>query len=212
MNRAYAVLELKSVNEELWQIEGIATTPRSDRADDIVEPLGAKFQLPLAFLWQHAPDAPVGHVVYAKPTKEGIPFKVQLVRPDMVESVELKERLQLAWDSFKTKLVRAVSIGFRILKYEVMQNGGYRFIEWEWLELSGVTIPMNADATINVIRSIDSEALALSGNEQPAEIDLTGAKLVPATPPAKVVHVAKLAAPARGRADPFVIRKIKHTV
>lgn len=208
MNRAYAVLDVKSVNEELWEIDGVASTPTLDRMEDVVEPLGAKFQLPIAFLWQHDSHSPVGHVTFAKLTKEGIPFKVKLVRPDMVESAQLKERLQLAWDSFKTKLVRAVSIGFRPLEYSIMENGGYRFLSWEWLELSGVTIPANAEATINVIRSIDAEQLASTGKEPSAEIDLTGAKLVPAPDAEKSVHVAKLRPAPRG-AEPFVIRKIK---
>ena len=39
-----------------------------------------------------------------------------------------------------------------------MKGGGWRIKDWEWLELSLVTIPANQDATISMVRSID-EAL-----------------------------------------------------
>jgi HK97 family phage prohead protease len=211
MNRAYSMLEIRAVSEDDRTISGIASTPSPDRMSDVVEPMGAKFAIPMPLLWQHDAGQPIGQVEFAKPTKNGIPFKARLLDPALVESETLKDRLQLAWDSIKNKLVRAVSIGFRPLEYSVMDDGGYRFLSWEWVELSAVTIPANADCTITSIKSIDAGTLALQGKGQPEEIDLTGAKLVPAVPPAKVVHVAKLSAPARDRADPFVIRKIKHT-
>jgi len=209
MNRAYSLLEIRAVSEETREISGIASTPSPDRMSDVVEPLGAKFSLPMPLLWQHQSDQPVGEVFFAKPTKDGIPFKARLLSPDSVESETLKERLRLAWDSIVNKLVRAVSIGFRPLEYSVMDDGGYRFLSWEWLELSAVTIPANQDCTITQIRSIDSEALALQGAAGSADVDLTGAKLVPAIKP-KTVHVAKLNLPAQPRGEPFVIRKIKH--
>jgi hypothetical protein len=64
-----------------------------------------------------------------------------------------------------------------------MDEGGIRFISSEVLELSAVTIPANADATINQIRSIDAAELAATGKELTEEVDLKGAKLVPARRP-----------------------------
>jgi HK97 family phage major capsid protein/HK97 family phage prohead protease len=167
MDRAYSLLSIKSVNDAERVIEGIASTPTPDRMGDIVEPMGATFSVPMPLLWQHDADQPIGAVEFAKPTKDGIPFRARLVDPADVESATLKDRLQLAWDSIKTNLVRAVSIGFRAIKYSFMDDGGIRFLEWEWLELSAVTIPANADATINTIRSIDTTLRAASGREQP---------------------------------------------
>lgn len=207
MNRAYSVLEIKSVNEGERVISGVATTPTPDRMGDIVDPLGVTFKNPLPLLWQHRADQPIGTVKFDKPTKDGITFEATIA--DIAEPGTLKDRLDEAWQSIKTGLVRAVSIGFRALEYSFMDEGGIRFISSEVLELSAVTIPANADATINQIRSIDTAELAATGNEPKDEIDLTGAKLVPAEPPKKVVHVAKLSTPDRARTDPFVIRKIK---
>lgn len=165
MERAYSLLEIKAVREDERVIEGIASTPSPDRMGDIVEPLGARFQLPMPLLWQHWHDEPIGWVEFAKPTKDGIPFKARFAPTADLPEGTLKQRLEDAWHSVKLKLVRAVSIGFRALEYSRMENGGLRFIEWEWLELSAVTIPANADATINTIRSIDRKALAASGRK-----------------------------------------------
>lgn len=167
MNRAYTLLTIKAVDEEARVIEGIASTPSPDRMGDIVEPMGAKFELPMPLLWQHDARAPVGHVEFAKPNKDGIPFKARIFSTENAGKV--KERLDEAWESVKLRLVRAVSIGFTINAYEILKEGGWRINEWEWLELSLVTIPANADATIDRIKSIDAELLAASGQAQPGE-------------------------------------------
>lgn len=216
MDRAYALLDIRAVNEVERTIEGVASTPTADRMGDIVVPTGAKFALPMPLLWQHDSDLPIGQVWFAKPTANGIPFKATLVSPDDVDSPSLKDRLQMAWDSIKTNLVRAVSIGFRDLAHEVMKDGGWKFTEWEWLELSAVTIPANAEATINTIKSLDHEQLAASGRalpvserrEAPPAEDLETPAAPAETPPAKVARVVKLGEAARDRA-PFIIRSIR---
>ena len=78
MNRAYSFITIKSVDEDERVIEGIASTPSPDRMGDIVNPMGAKFELPLPLLWQHDHASPIGHVVEAKATKDGITFKAKL--------------------------------------------------------------------------------------------------------------------------------------
>lgn len=167
-NRAYSVLECKEVKEDdsHYYIEGTASTPSTDRMGDIVEPMGAKFQTPMPLLWQHDRDKPVGEVTFAKPSKKGIPFKAQL--PKIKEAGTLRDRVEEAVQSIKYNLLNAVSIGFRALadKYEFTEDGGIRFLEWEWLELSLVTIPANAEATLKAIQSIDREALAASGTKE----------------------------------------------
>lgn len=163
--RAYSLLNVKGVEERAdeWVITGIASTPTPDRMGDIVEPLGAKFTLPMPLLWQHYSDKPVGRVEFAKPTKDGIPYVAHL--PKVVEAGTLRERIEEAVQSIKYRLVGAVSIGFRGLEgaVEMLKTGGLRFLEWEWLELSLVTIPANAEATVATIKSLDSALLAAAG-------------------------------------------------
>jgi HK97 family phage major capsid protein len=50
-----------------------------------------------------------------------------------------------------------------------MDDGGIRFKEWEWMELSLVTIPANSEATITQIKSLDRELLAAKGITQSEE-------------------------------------------
>lgn len=164
MNRAYSILNIKAVKEDERIIEGIASTPSPDRMGDVVDPMGAQFKLPLPLLWQHNSREPIGEVFFAKPNKDGIPFKAKIVQT--LEPGRLKDRLDEAWQSIKLGLVRAVSIGFTINAYEILKEGGWRINEWEWLELSAVTIPAQSEATINVVKSIDAPLLAASGFAQ----------------------------------------------
>lgn len=154
--RAWSVLDVRSVNEGARTITGIATTPSTDRMGDVVEPLGVEFKNPMPLLWQHQHDKPVGTVRFDKPTEKGIGFVAELASVD--EPGPLKDRIDEAWQSLKARLVRGVSIGFRALEYSFIEGGGIRFAKTEVLELSLVTIPANADATITSIKRFDSAA------------------------------------------------------
>lgn len=196
MNRAYSILTVKAVQDDERVITGVATTPTPDRVGDIVESLGVSFKNPLPLLHQHDHSRPVGHVVFDKPTKDGITFTAKLPRID--EAGPLKDRVDLAWSEVKSGLIRAVSIGFRALEdgVEFMKGGGVRFKKTEVLELSLVTVPANADAVITAVKSIDAEArrTAEKNDEAPA-------------PEGKTVRVVRLNE-SRAR-DPFVITEIK---
>jgi HK97 family phage major capsid protein/HK97 family phage prohead protease len=165
MKRAYSQLTIKSIDEDLRVIEGIATTPTPDRYGDIVEPDGAKYALPLPLLWQHNSREPIGHVETAKVAPDGITIKARLVK--ITEPGALKDRLDEAWQSLKSGLVRGLSIGFTPLESaRIKDTYSERFLSWEWLELSCVVIAANADASITSIKSADQALLAASGEKQ----------------------------------------------
>lgn len=169
--RAYSKFEIKAVDEQKRIISGVATTPSPDRMGDIVEPLGAEYELPIPFLWQHDSAQPVGNVIAAKATKSGITVDVQLAQLD--EPGTLKDRLDEAWQAIKIKLVRGLSIGFAPIEYAIMEDTwSYHFIKWAWLELSAVTIPANADASISAIKRYDAKTLALRGEKRFAGVPL----------------------------------------
>lgn len=172
MERAYSILNTKDFNEDddKVYIEGIASTPSPDRMRDIVEPMGAKFKAPMPLLWQHEHDKPVGHMTFAKPSKDGIPFKGEL--PKIKEPGRLKDRIDEAIQSLKYKLVAAVSIGFNPIEYSFMDDGGIHFQSWEWLELSLVTIPAQSEAVITAVKSADRKAWAASGRKSESLIAL----------------------------------------
>jgi len=165
MNRAYSLITLKSVDEDRRILTGVATTPTPDRMSDIVEPKGAEFSLPIPFLWQHNASQPVGHVTKAKVTKDGIEVEIKLVKID--EPGTLKNRLDEAWQSIKAGLVRGLSIGFKALEFNRLEDGGLRFIKWSWLELSAVTIPANSEASITTVKT---ESLAQRGRNHAREM------------------------------------------
>jgi len=173
LKRAYALLEIKAVDGEKRIITGLATTPEADRMGDVVEPEGAQFKLPLPLLWQHDSTQPIGEVFAAKVTAKGIEIQARIAQ--IAEPGLLKDRVDMAWQSITNKLVRGLSIGFRSLKEafdkELM---GYIFMEWEWLELSAVTIPANVGASIQTIKSLDV-GLAVSGTPAPVESTTTRA-------------------------------------
>jgi HK97 family phage prohead protease len=161
LRRAYSLFEVKAMSDDRRELEGVATTPSPDRMGDIVEPKGAVFKLPIPLVWQHNSEKPVGEVYSAKVTNNGISVKARIVKIE--DPGSLKERLDEVWQTIKHKLVRGFSIGFSPLESsQIKDTFSYRFTSWEWLELSLVTIPANSEATIQVVKSIDSELRAAS--------------------------------------------------
>lgn len=228
MDRAYSVLDIKSVDEEQRIIQGWATTPKVDRMGDIVEPLGITAAPTIPLLLYHDSQLPVGTVTLGQPTKKGVPFTARIPKVD--EPGTLQDRVNEAWQMVKYRLIAATSIGFRILDNAVERiETGYKFLKTEVMELSLVVIPAQDEAVITsfksycagdagvevieAIRSIDAEARAAAGvvDLPPSEGDQPAASGLEAEPQAERsgVHVAKLHLPARARA-PFVINRINH--
>ena len=215
VSRAYAFLETKALDEEKRTISGWATTPEPDRVQDTIDPLGAKFQNPLVLLHQHKHDVPVGSVKFEKPTAQGIRFTAEI--PVIKEPGPLKDRVDTAWGELKAGLIRAVSIGFRPLKYAFRDDGGIDFQEVEIFELSLVSVPANASAIIDVVKTFDQQFRKEAGVSEPAlpqvptqDSAASGTKN-PVSLASKAHRVVKLAdTPARVRAKPFVINKIHH--
>ena len=168
--RAVSLLQVKAVNEDKREITGIASTPTPDRMGDIVMPKGAMFTLPIPLLWQHDHLSPVGSVTKARVTDAGIEITATLAQADAPS--QLAARLDEAWQSIRLGLVRGLSIGFRPIEYSYIDEGGVRFTEWEWFELSVVTIPANAQGAIQTVKSIrefDDLARASMGNVEPVK-------------------------------------------
>ncbi len=177
--RAYSILTIKSVDEGARRITGTATTPVPDRQGDIVEPLGARFPKELPLLLHHNKELPVGVARFKTPTKDGIEFEAEL--PRIEEPGDVQREVDRAWTSIKHKLIRGVSIGFRVLNnaVEPLKSGGLRFLETEILELSLVTIPANQHASISLIKSLD--AAALKGTAAPSRSPLPAVAGAPTT-------------------------------
>lgn len=172
--RAWSTFEVKSIDDESRTFEGVASTPSTDRMDDIVDPVGAEFKLPIPLKWQHGRGAikdPVGWVKVVKTSASGIAVKCEMAKLDFPES--LKNQLDECWAKVKAKLMRGFSIGFRGIEADPIKGTfGLKYTKWEWLELSVVDIPANAECTILTVKSADVAALAASGRKRGSPVRL----------------------------------------
>src|SRR5215475_9765919 len=113
MNRAYALLSIKQADDETRTITGMATTPIPDRLEDVVEPAGAQFKLPIPLLWQHDSHQPIGQVTAAKIAKG------------------VSDEIDRQWRLIKAGLVPGLSIGFMPIEHEpIAKTKGVRFTKW----------------------------------------------------------------------------------
>jgi HK97 family phage prohead protease len=164
-NRLYSLFTIKSVQEDQRTIEGIASTPTPDRMNDIVELDGIAFSLPMPFLYQHNADQPIGHVIAAKKTSDGLVIKAQMAADIGIAYINE------AWALIKAGLVQGLSIGFRSVEEAYNRDtGGYHFIKTDLYEISAATIPANAEATI---LNVKSAARAASGQKRIGSISTT---------------------------------------
>jgi HK97 family phage major capsid protein len=164
LDRAYALLEIRAIDEPRRRITGIATTPTTDRLGDIIEPTGATYAAEIPLLLHHRKETPVGVARLAAPTKDGITFEAEL--PVIEEPGPVRDEVNRAWSSIVSKppLIRGVSIGFRPRgskqeSIKALPSGGVHFLQTEILEVSLVTVPANHQATLDVVRSLDQAAI-----------------------------------------------------
>jgi HK97 family phage major capsid protein len=159
----YSILSIKSVDDQRRVFTGTATTPTPDRGGDIVEPLGVSFKNPLPLLLHHDMERPVGTVKFHPPTKDGIDFTAEIPIVDGPPS--LKERLDETWASIKARLLTGVSIrvSAKADDVKILKGGAIHWLKSVVTELSLVTIPQNAEATIAVVKSLDVGRPAATG-------------------------------------------------
>ncbi len=150
--RAYAAFEVKALEDSRRTFSGWATTPSLDRVGDTINPLGVRFVNPLSLLSGHRHDLPIGTVKFKTPTKRGVEFDAEIPVVDE-EFASLRDRVNTAWGELKYGLVRAVSIGFRPIKY-AFTDAGVDYQEIEVYELSTVAIPALPEAVISSVKSM----------------------------------------------------------
>lgn len=156
--RFTANLTIKSINDDLREIKGIASTPSVDRDGDIVEPLGAEFAAEIPLLLGHNHSQPIGKAKLGKPTKNGIPFTAKIA--SIKENGALQDELTKVWQQVKYGLLSSVSIGFTPTEYSFLDGGGIKWLKYEIYELSVVAVPANADATILEAKHLNKPKIA----------------------------------------------------
>jgi len=168
VDRAYSLLDIKSVAPAGRRFSGIASTPELDRGGDIVDPAGVTFRNPVTLLWHHDPRQPIGTAILTA-TAQGILFDAEI--PEIEELGTLKTRVDEAWQSIKAGVISGVSVGLRVLEAgaDRVRAGARRISKSEIAELSLVTIPMNASASIRLVKSLAQES-AMSNPTIPERI------------------------------------------
>lgn len=167
-----AKLTVKVLDEDERVIEGIASTPRRDRQDDVLEPLGAEYDLPIPFLLDHDHRQNVGAVEMAEATSKGIRFRARIKK--IAEPGLAKDLVDQAWHYLKYGLRPMVSVGFQPLDYEPLAGGGYRYKRWFWYELSAVSIGAQPDAVVTGVKR------ASRRNRAPLRVQTQSSKFVSA--------------------------------
>ena len=184
LHRAHALLSIKSVDDEQRILEGYTSTPTPDRIGDVLAPKGAQFKLPLPLLWQHRTDQPIGKVLAAKVTDDGIWIRAQIAKGVL-------PFIDDAWALVRAGLASGFSVGWKPLEPPKVVGDALHYMKWLWGETCVVTIPMNAEASIALIKSLDDESQAALGQ--------TAASLEPAGVTAFPVHYGRRGRPPYGR-------------
>lgn len=188
MTKAYSTLKVKAINEEGGKrtITGIASTPRLDRDGDTMDMAGAEYTLPFPFMWQHDHCQPVGEVVSATVTDDQIEVVIEVAVIE--DEGDLKKRIDNAWHSLKSRLVKGLSVGFGVKDYEWINGGtGMHVKTWDWYELSAVTVGANPDAVITSVKTI-KQAFIEAKNPTPTPV-----KNVTDTPAPKTTDASPVA-------------------
>jgi len=157
MDRAYSLLEIKSVSAgAVRTFSGIASTPQLDRDGDILDPAGVTFRNPVPLLLHHDQRQPIGSAVLTA-TPQGIMFTATI--PTIAEPGTLQTRTDEAWHSIKAGVLTGISIGHRVAAAAIqyLQGGARKFLKSEICEVSLVSIPANADASIRLVKSLAAQ-------------------------------------------------------
>lgn len=193
LKRAYSTLEIKATEgaDGKRRFTGIASSVTPDRMQDVVEPRGMKVKLPAPLLWQHDAHEPIGWVTATRVSDKEIEVDCEVA--NIQEPGALKDRLDMVWSTLTAKLVRGLSIGFNALESARIEGTySYHYLTWELLELSCVTVPAHASATILEIKSADQAARRAAFGTQ------AGSRVVRLDPPAvKAPGVSGITQPRR---------------
>lgn len=154
----------KQLNADERSITSYVSKITVDRGGDVVEPKGlddTNYRKNPIVLFNHNYDAPIGRNLWLKKEKEGVLAKTQFAKTLFADDI-----FQLV----KEGVLNAYSIGFIPKTWEWDQeNEIMTFKEWELLEYSIVSVPMNPDAvndSIKMVKSDTAKELLLKQLEQ----------------------------------------------
>lgn len=111
---------------------------------------------PLPALWQHNSREPIGGFDLLEEDDHGLKVSGFLLKGEVTRAAE-------AYALMKRRIVKGLSIGYYVRKDSWDEKTGVRtLIELELVEISIVTFPMNEEATVDSVKSM--ERTLKSGN------------------------------------------------
>jgi HK97 family phage major capsid protein/HK97 family phage prohead protease len=159
LERGYAVLDVKLTTPTPRTFIGLASTPALDTQNHIVDPGGVRFRNPVPLLFHHDQTQVIGSAMLTK-VADGI--QIEATIPTLDEPGPLKTRADEAWQCIKAGLMRGLSIGHRPVAGTIqrLSNGVLKFLQTDIYEVSLVTVPANANATILLVKSLASPRMS----------------------------------------------------
>jgi HK97 family phage prohead protease len=163
------------------QVKVVASDGSRDRCGDILVPEGcqlANFRRNPVVLAQHDANQPIGRCPAISADTAAVTALIQF------PETGVNERADLYCALLKTGFIGAVSVGFLGIRRQSTADGnGWKYTEWELLELSVVSVPANTNAIVTE-RSIAGRRVSLSRTERMSrDADLAVA----------AIHAARLA-------------------
>jgi HK97 family phage major capsid protein len=166
MDHAVGFMEIRAVDAEKREFEGVANSAAVDTYETSILPEGAQFKLPLPLFFhtagKHDHGKAIGEVI-ASEVRNGMRWiraKIPTIADDGTDGGRsVKDRVDAAWTEIRSGLVKGLSIDFIPLEPK-NPRAGSRITRWDWRGLTVVPIPSNSDATIVAFRA----ALAASGD------------------------------------------------
>jgi HK97 family phage prohead protease len=143
----YALFRLTSVEKMPIEGEGVtkrfkfvASTSDRDRYGDIIEQEGwdlTAFRANPVFLWAHDSKnlPPIGKVPDSRIENGALVIEVEFDEEDPFAA--------MIRSKYERGFLHGVSVGFKPREYTKMDDGGYRYLECDLMEVSAVPVPAN---------------------------------------------------------------------
>jgi len=157
--QSFGICKAGEINEEERSVIAIISTGSVDRDNEVLVPKGMdaeNFRKNPVVPWSHRSDMPpVGKALWVKRGVKRITAKVKFATTERAEEV---------WQLFKGGFLNAFSVGFKPLEGRRptpddikantdLADARFLFTKWELLEFSPVTVPANAEALAQAIKS-----------------------------------------------------------
>lgn len=152
MEFSFEIKQIDDANDDYYTVKGYGSTfGNVDRGGDIVEHGAFKKSLSMfmpSYLWMHKMDTPIGRIVVAREDMKGLWIEARLPKDDTLVSGRVIPQMKIG-------SVATMSIGYYAEVYEENEDGNRVLKEVLLFEVSPVHLPMNEQARIASVKSLD---------------------------------------------------------